>query len=214
MTTAATFATTLGLAAITLSACATEPSSPPQADPQLRSVLGGRQMLEVETTSAVEMGLAQDATDMQPVRPAVLGGHAQVRATADGFLIIEALELDLADVSIDKTWPTEHTVQLTGISFRLGTQLAIDAEWTDNHAVGEGSSDLLMDWAVRTDDGDVLPLATQRARGVVLTADVAMGEDGTIRCRVDARVDGQLWQLAGIEVHDLTLAVNAIALER
>lgn len=211
MSNSKTLAATLSLAALILSACTSDPAEPGPADPALRSELGGRQMLSIETSSAVELGLAQDEVDMLPVRPAVLGGHAQVRATADGFLVIEDLQLNLADVSVDKTWPSPHTVQLTGISFRLGTQLAVDAVWTDDHAVGEGTADLLMDWAIRTEDGEVLPLATQRARDVVLTVDVMLDDDGTVRGHVDARVDGQLWRLAGIEVHDLTLALNAVA---
>lgn len=183
------------------------------ADPtSLHARLGHSQLLELAAPSAVEMNVREGAeAPMDNVRPEVLGGHTQLRATNDGFVIVEALAIDLGDVTVRKDWPSEHTVELTGIQLRLGTQLAIDAEWTELRVSGTGRADLLMDWAIRTEDGDVLPLATQRARDVEVYVDASAVPGDRLHGSVSANVLGQVWRFSTIEVHDLTMALHAQA---
>jgi len=201
---------TIALAALTLSACAAQAADDAQpGQDNLKSRLGARETLALERTSSVHMGVRETDAAMDNMSPSVLGGHTTMRATSDGFVIVEALSIDLSDVSIDKQWPSPHTVELTAIQLRLGSHLAIDAEWVGDRATGVGRADLLMDWAMRTDDGEILPLATQRARDVELTVDVRMAADGTISGNVTASVAGQIWRFTGIEVHDLALVLNA-----
>jgi hypothetical protein len=176
--------------------------------------LGTREALVLEPTSLVGVAAYDDDGNPLPcVQPTVTGGDAMLRSTKTGLLLVEALEIQLTDVTIQPGVLHSESVQLTDIDLRLGTQIVIEAEWSEDglHAEGVGRADLLMDWAVLSDQGEVLPLATQKLRQVEFTVRADLDELGDIHVQVFGEVEGRIGGFANrIELSDFSMAVNAV----
>src|SRR5690606_27244612 len=92
---------------------------------------------------------------------------------------------------------------------RLGTQLVVEPDWSDDYtiATGTGRADLLLDWAMLADDGEVLPLATQKLRDVEFEVAARQTASGEIQLDVRSAVPGTLWDFYAFELADLDLAI-------
>jgi hypothetical protein len=184
------------------------------ATDSLYTRLGTREALVLETTSLVGVAAHDDQGNPLPcVQPTVLGGDAMLRSTHTGLLLVEALDIELTDVKIEAGVLHSEAVQLTDIDLRLGTQVVIEAEWSEDglHAEGVGHADLLMNWAVLTDKNEVLPLATQKLRDVEFTVRADLDEAGDIHVQVYSAVEGKIGSFANrIELSDFSMAVNAV----
>ena len=202
---------TLALAAA-VPACAYDASGvDPDATP-VRTALGKRAFLDLGTDSHVGV-TAKDPSGnvMQGVAPQVTGGRAVLRSTEDGFLIVEDLDVALADVTVPPM-TFGQPIHLTDVRLRLGTQIDEDGDWASSgmYVTGSGKADLLLDWSWVLDDGTIYPLATQKLSGALfetavreddagaLHADVWMTQPGTVKTIADA-----------VTLSDLSLAVVA-----
>jgi len=202
---------TLALALSTTTACAVE-SPDPDPEPDLQHRLGGRVFLPITAPCEVAFGITNDATgtEMPPLQPEVTGGELILRTTADGLLLVEGLTIELGDVDTTKPVGDDiHRLQLTDLRLRLGTLAAIEPEWSAVQVAGTGTGDLLLDWALRDDDGDVHPLATQRVRAAELGVIVAVDAEGRIGAALDSVTSGRLWDFGDIAVGDLSLSLTA-----
>lgn len=173
--------------------------------------LGSRETLSLQQPSTVGVRAEdRDGQELACVDPDVMGGRAVLRSTADGLLLVEALEVSLSDITIEQdVLGAKRPLHLTDVELRLGTQLVLDPEWLDDYAVGAGTADLLMDWAVLTDDGNVHPLATQLIRDVEFEVEVRLEHDGSISAQVHTTVAGPIWDFNVLEVSDLSVDVLA-----
>ncbi|HUH01118.1 MAG TPA: hypothetical protein VML75_03925 [Kofleriaceae bacterium] len=176
--------------------------------------LGTREALVLEPTSLVGVNAYDDDGNPLPcVQPTVTGGDAMLRSTKTGLLLVEALQIHLTDVTIQPGVLHSEPVRLTDIELRLGTQIVIEADWSDDglHAEGVGRADLLMDWAVLSDQDEVLPLATQKLRQVEFTVRADLDDQGDIHVQVYGEVEGKIGGFANrIELSDFSMAVNAV----
>ncbi len=202
------------VAAVVLTGCSFEDEGPePVGEESLYQRLGTRETLNLQPTSLVGVMAYDKAGNVLPcVQPTVVNGKAVLRATTSGLVLVEGLEIELTDVKIDEGVLHSQDVVLTDIRLRLGTQLAFEPTWGDQKlsAVGGGQADLLLDWAVLDDSGEVYPLATQKLRKADFAVDINLDYDGTITANVTTAVEGELGNFANrISLADFSMAVNA-----
>jgi|GEM_PF-2123205 len=202
------------VAAVVLAGCQFDQEAPaPQGEKTLYQRLGTRETLDLQPTSLIGVvAYDKDGNVLPCVQPTVTGGDAVLRATKEGLIIVEALDIDLSDVEIRPGVLYSEKVQLTDIHLRLGTQLVFDPTWgnAELSAAGGGNADLLLDWSVLDDSGEVYPLATQKLRDADFAVSVSLNYDGTIQAAVSTSVEGELGTFANrISLSDFSMAVNA-----
>jgi hypothetical protein len=203
--------TTLALAAA-VPACAYDASGvDPDATP-LRTALGKRAFLDLGTDSRVGVtAIGPDGKVMQNVAPDVTGGRAVLRSTEDGFLIVEDLDVKLADVTVPPM-TFGQPIHLTDVRLRLGTQIDEDGDWAPSgtYVTGEGKADLLLDWSWALDNGTIYPLATQKLSGALFETAVRMDDAGNLRADVWMTQPGEVKRIADtVTLSDLSMAVVA-----
>lgn len=189
--------------------CTFEPAA---GDEDLAAQLRRRVTLDVSTQSNVDVSAMAAGGRMVAVDPSVLGGEAVLRTTADGWLLVEDLELPLEDVIVPAGLLGNRPVTITELSLRLGTQLAIQPLGNlpddSNTMIGYGRADLLLDWAMLSWRGDVLPLAMRRIPSAPFAVAVTRDAAGQMHASITARVDGVIDDLGELVVlHDLALDV-------
>jgi hypothetical protein len=168
-----TLALAAAIPACTYDATGVDPNKTP-----LRQELGKRAFLDLGSDSRIGVtAIGPDGQVMKNVAPPVTGGRAVLRSTEDGFLVVEDLDVKLADVDV----PAQDfgkPIHLTDLVLRLGTQIDVDGDWDANGlaVTGEGTADILLDWSWRLDDGSLYPLATQKLSGAQF--DVTAHDDG------------------------------------
>ncbi|RMH41566.1 MAG: hypothetical protein D6689_10775 [Deltaproteobacteria bacterium] len=199
-------------AGLALAGCSFE-SADEAARVSLYERLGTRERLAIADPSFVGVAAYDRAGRPLPcVQPTVRGGDTVLRASTDGLLVVEDVRVDLSDITIEPgvVLPDEPLV-LTDVKLRLGTQMAIEPQWAPDgrSARGVGRVDILMDWALLDDDGDHLPLATQRIRGAELEVRAELADDGTVRADLTSAVDGTIWDFAAVELTDFAMDVRA-----
>jgi len=202
------------VAAVVLSGCSFDPEGPEVVGEEtLYQRLGTRETLSLQPTSLVGVMAYDEAGNVLPcVQPTIVSGEAVLRATTDGLVLIEGLEIALTDVKIEAGVLHSQEVTLTDIRLRLGTQLAFEPDWGTGRlsAVGGGQADLLLDWAVVASNGEILPLATQKMRKADFAVDIKLNYDGTITASVATSVEGELGNFANrISLSDFSMAVKA-----
>ena len=196
-----------------LTGCSFDTEGTLSADGNLYERLGHRESLSLVEPSEVGVtAYDRNGATVPCIQPAVTAGDAVVRVTADELLLLEKLDIVLSDVVLKPgVVHPEQPIRLTDVRMRLGTQLVIEPIWSDDYmfAAGTGRADLLLDWAVLDDDGDVLPLATQKLRDVEF--EVAARQTGTGEIVIDVLSvhPGTLWDFTAVEVADLDMAVFA-----
>lgn len=202
---------TLTLAA-TVSACAYDGSGVDPSSTPLRKELGKRAFLDLGSDSRIGVtAIGPDGKVMPGVAPAVTGGRAVLRSTPDGFVIVEDLDVKLADVDV----PAEDfgkPIHLTDLVLRLGTQIDVDGDWAPSgtSVSGEGTADLLLDWSWRLDDGTIYPLGTQKLAGAQFDVSAREQDDGRLTAAVWMTKPGELRNFADrVMLRDLSLAVTA-----
>lgn len=196
-------AATLG----TLAACAVDGAEGP-APGDLETRLAAGAVLPVLRGGAVAL-TADQAGVARPVTPGVRGGQVVVRALGDDRLAVQALAIELDDVDLEHALgDTIRILHLTDLHLRLGTQRAGAATWRADGAGVDASTtvELVLDWALRADDGDVLPFASQRIGEVALELQVS-ADGPAVLAAVDARVAGPIWNFGDVIVRDLDLTL-------
>jgi hypothetical protein len=185
-----------------------------EESPDLASRLGTRQFLELAPSSHV--GVVATDADGEPmpyVEPQVVGGRAVLRLTDDGWLLVEDLEVQLADVRIPPGELGPDQVELTDVWLRLGTQLDASPFWSgDGRAAwATGDADLLLDWSLVTDDVGAWPLATQKIEAMDFTIGVVAEDGGELTATVSTSRSGKVHEIAGlVTFSDLSVAVDAV----
>jgi hypothetical protein len=204
---------TATLAAATIPACAYDGAGvDPNATP-IRDTLGKRAFLDLGRADS-HIGvtaIGPDGQVMPNVAPTVTGGRAVLRSTSDGFLIVEDLDVKLADADV----PADafgKVIHLTDLQLRLGTQIDVDGDWSpDGMSVGgEGTADLLLDWSWRLDDGTIYPLATQKLQNAQFDTSVREDAAGGLNAAVWMTKPGELRNFADrVTLRDLSMAIVA-----
>lgn len=201
----------LSLASLSLAACAFEDDG--LVSDSLETQLHQRVFLDLAPSSTVGVVATDaDGNPMPYVEPRVTGGRAVLRTTEDGWLLVEDLDVQLADVVIPPGAIGDDAVTLTEVGLHLGTQLAAEPYWAGDGdgAWGSGDADLLLDWSMVTSQGDVYPLATQLLGDAEFTVAVRRDEDGTLHAEVDTAIPGEVHRLTGlVTLSDLSIAVDA-----
>ena len=201
---------------LALAACSfDEGIDPGEVDESLQHRLGTRETLVLEPTSLIGVtAVDEDGTELPCLEPDVAGGSAVLRSTEDGLLLVEKLDVQLTDVTVEAGVVYDAPIHLTDIELRLGTLLVLEPAWGSDRAAATGTADILMDWALLDDDGDHLPMATQRLRSAEFAVEVAIAEDGSVTAAVTTGVEGRLAGYAGkVELTDFSMAVQATTAE-
>lgn len=179
----------------------------------LRANLARRAFLDLGNDSRVGVTATDPSGQPLPdVQPTVTGGRAVLRATDDGFVIVEDLDVKLADVTV-QCEPGAKPIHLTDLALRLGTQVDADGDWSPDGmtVAGEGSGDLLLDWSWLLDDGTIYPLATQKLSHAPFSLQIGQDDHGQLTAAVWMKQDGDLRTIADqVTLSDLSMAVVAV----
>jgi hypothetical protein len=196
-----------------VAACSFEPTD---GSSGLADQLRRRAFLDISTDSAVEVSATARGGQALDVDPTVLGGQAVLRTTEDGWLLVEDLDIPLDDVTVPAGLLSDRPVTFTDLYLRLGTQLAVPllAPLGDDTTAlaGFGDADLLLDWAMLSWEGDVLPLAMRRIADAPFTVNLALDDEHRLHASINARVDGVVDELGELVVlRDLQVDVLSSA---
>jgi hypothetical protein len=202
-------------AVVSLTGCAFDDSGDVLgSEESLHHRLGTRENLVLEPTSLVGVAAVDENGEPVPcIQPTVVGGTAVLRSTEDGLLLVEDLEIEMSDITIQEGIVLNQDIHLTDIVLSLGTQIVVEADWTAAgvRAHGFGTADLLLDWATVADSGNVYPLATQRLRDSEFYVEVKLEEDGSITASVTSSVEGELASFTNkVQLSDFSMAVEAV----
>ena len=182
------------------------------AEPLWRD-LGHRAFLDLDPSSRVGVtATGPDGAPLAGVAPTVTGGAAVLRATPDGTLLVEDLDVTLDDVIVPAGALGAQPIHLTDVTLHLGTQIAVDATWspTGESVAGSGTGDLLLDWSLVLDDGTPYQLATQKLAERPFQVAVREDDTGRLTAAVTMTADGELRQFAdSVTLSDLHMAVVA-----
>jgi hypothetical protein len=197
---------------LTTGACAFDVDGVDDRRP-LEARLATRAFLELQPSTAVGVCAHDPSGNELPyVEPSVAGGRAVLRTTADGWLLVEDLEVALDDVTIPAGVLRPRPLVLTDVQLRLGTQIAVAPWWSEagDAAWGTGTADILLDWSLVLDDGSAYPLATQLLAEAEFAVSVAVDAGGRITAAVHTAVPGEVHQLTGlVTLSDLSVSVDA-----
>jgi hypothetical protein len=196
-----------------LAACSFEPAD---GSASLADQLRRRVVLDISTDSAVAVSATARGGQPLDVDPTVLGGQAVLRTTEDGWLLVEDLDIPLDDVTVPPGVLSDRPVTFTDLYLRLGTQLAVPllAPLGDDTTAlaGFGDADLLLDWAMLSWEGDVLPLAMRRIADAPFTVNLALDDEQRLHASINGRVDGVVDELGELVVlRDLQVDVLSSA---
>ncbi len=202
------------VAALTLTGCAFDEGTDPVGEESLYARLGTRATLVLEPTSLVGVVATDNNGNYLPcMQPTVTDGSAVLRSTKNGLLLVEDLDIHLSDISIPPGVVYSEPIELTNIRLHLGTQIALQPDWAAGnglHTGGTGTADLLLDWSVRSDSGDVYALATQLLRDTEFLVEAGLQPDGSITAYVATSIEGRIGSFANrIQLRDFSMAVNA-----
>lgn len=182
----------------------------PATSTPLRRELGHRAMLDLRADSQVAVSASTQAGPLDGVSPQIVGGRAVLRATEDGVLLVEDLDVALADVVVPAGTIGDDALHLTDVSLHLGTQIASTGDWADDSVIGVGDADLLLDWSLVLPDGTPYQLATQKLRDQMFTVVVDRADDGALTAHVMTSAAGELRTFANrVTLSDLEVDVVA-----
>jgi hypothetical protein len=201
----------LTLLAAAVPACAYDGAGIDEATANpLRRDLGHRAFLDLSTTSQIAVSASTDRGPLDGVSPTVVGGRAVLRATAEGVLLVEDLDVALDDVIVPPGTVGAAPLHLTEVVLRLGTQIAATGDWRDDSVVGAGAADLLLDWSLVLPDGTPYPLATQKLSDQMFTVVVDRTATGALTAHVMTSAAGTLRTFANrVTLSDLQVEVVA-----
>lgn len=196
-------------AAIALTACTGEPVDGTGGDPlgpSARERMAGRQSFALAATApeggSFVSGQLSGALAGEPqlVALPVVGGRVTTRTDADGLVQLEQLEIELADVVLSEAQFPPHGLWLSGMRLRAARPAEAPVTWSDDdqHAVASVEVDLVLDWGVVVDDGELHPLASQTARGVRFELEVAASGPGGLSLSAGAFADGVVWRWSSL----------------
>jgi hypothetical protein len=139
------------------------------------------------------------------------GGTLSVQAQPDGRLTIVSAELLVGDIHMSAESVPPNGLDLTAIVLRV-PYVTADATWTSDGsaAAAKASTELVLDWSLRSEPEKVHPMATQHIRDVPVTLDVVAGKDGRLRAVLNASRPGIFFTWTGLfELSDLELSFDA-----
>lgn len=127
----------------------------------------------------------------------IVGGDLVLSERADHTLLLESLEVRLADAVVPTQGQTE--LRITGIRLSLAEPVAIDATWpaAGEHAFARVPVVLTLDWKLEGASGRAWPLATQQLEGMTLYVHVD-GDRPQWVTEVLGYHGGTFWEWSGI----------------
>ncbi|HET6610536.1 MAG TPA: hypothetical protein VFG83_01030 [Kofleriaceae bacterium] len=196
------------------------PSAPatPEAQPttslreSLRAPADLAVMADAETSFVTLTAGHVPSGASKAVEMAVLGGDLDVHTTVAGLLVIDTLAVELSDLEVPAAFVPPEGIALTGVIAHLDGPKAVEAEWSadGSTATAELSLDVVVDWAIRSEDGEVIQLSPLVITGMTMDVSLARGSDGHIAAHLSGLSSGAFWSWAGIlELSDLSVEVSA-----
>ncbi len=167
-------------------------------------------LIQVEAAPKREDRLAHQSLHSLDLE--VLGGYLDARAVDDQEVVeVDDLTIDIGDIDL----PTEvisADVSFTGIQARLAHPTAAPLEWDESGASAEASAslDLVVDWGVSVDGGDMHPLAPVEVESLDIILEISANDDGHPVVELAGFRDGVFYEWAGlVELGGLSLDVRA-----
>jgi hypothetical protein len=190
--------------------------NPGPDDASLLEQLGAGVTVEVAPSSpeggsyAVTRALALRAGAAAEVALPIVGGYLALRATRDGLVVLEALEVDLSDAVIPPELFPPDGLHLTGLRLVLERPAVFGPDPGLDRLTAVGELDLRAEWAIDLGDGRSSPLGPLRLEGLPVSLDISRDPAGRLAVRVVAFRDGSFWRWAEtFELTDLTLDLHA-----
>jgi len=125
----------------------------------------------------------------------ILGGEITLWATPEGYLVVQGLEVDFADVSLGPDIIPPAGIELTGLQARVDFPAVALPDSKGDRVSAVVTVDLFTEWAIRT-GGEVYPMTPVRLDNVALSVEVRRAAGGKLDIRLVALREGVFWNWA------------------
>lgn len=204
------------LSALALAACQGSPDdiwTPDPGQPAILRELGVPQSLPVAPSGAQGSFATARGTAGQTeadIDLLVTGGSIELWAPSDGLLVVQDLEVELADVVVPPEVLPPQGAYLTGVGARLATPVSVDVTEQGGTVSVIASLDLEAHWALASADGTVFPMSRISLDKVPFSLEISRNALGRLEARLVGFRDGPFWRWAGtLELGDLTVDLRA-----
>src|SRR5262249_4698659 len=186
------------------------PATPPAAV-TTKAYLAEPRTFVVASSSSAQV-TASGAGSGDTATLALTGGTITLQADEDGNLAILALDVDVSDIQLPVSATLPDGLDLMGIKLSLPAVADVAADWSGDASAmnARATTDLSLDWELRSKSGTVVPLATQRITNVPFDLAVTPGAGGKLSVDFHAARDGVFWSFSTLlSLSDLKLDLEA-----
>lgn len=146
----------------------------------------------------------------------LIRGSVDVAADLVGTLQLVAADIQLGDIVVPATTDVPVELHFTNVRISLAKPVNAQTEWSVAGDAGFAhvDADVVLDWSLVAPNGDIVPLAPQRIKGLALDLDVFDSQGGRLTATLYGEIDGPFWNWAGLlEMSDLTVDLRAEAVD-
>ncbi len=168
--------------------------------------------LDIISPSRAEIAGRDSAGNAVSVGPlAVDGGSISLHTNDAGDIVVEDFVVHFADFLADDGTLAANPRKLTSIKVTLGRALVYRDAWSlsGRGAHATESGDLRLDWSIVDENGNVVPLASQKFDAAQVSLRLQANDDGSVSARVYLELSGQIMANWGVHLSDFTLELSA-----
>jgi hypothetical protein len=164
-------------------------------------------LIRVEAGRSGEVGVEA----LRELELAVLGGYIDVRAIDDEVGAIRDLVIDIDDIALPQGLVTAD-VTFTGVQARIARPETFKIAWGEHGERAEAivALDLVVDWGVSINGGEMHPLAPVKIDSLEVVLELTRGERGRVEAQLAGFRDGVFYEWGGmVELRGLAMDVRA-----
>ncbi len=213
MSSMSTIASTSLLAlALTMSACESS-DEPAVNENELAERLATPTTLDIVSPSyALFVAETQGGGEIDHEPLQVESGRLVLHADERGALVLDALTVDLSDMTVDDGVFANQPRVLTDLRVALTEATVVEQPWSDNGRAARLNvhGTISLDWSLVDEaTGDPMPLPTQTWREVEINAYVFLQRDGSVAATLASTLPGRVFDFWGIEISEWMMNVTA-----
>jgi hypothetical protein len=161
----------------------------------------------------VEAGRLSDlgASSARELELAVLGGYIDVRALDEDTAAIRDLVIDIDDIELPEGLVSAD-VRFTGVQARVARPETFEMDWGNEGERVEAvvALDLVVDWGVSVNGGEMHPLAPVHIDSLEVVIDLSRGPGGEVEAQLAGVREAAFYEWGGmVEFRGLAMDVRA-----
>lgn len=158
---------------------------------------------------AAAIGRTAAVREPADVHLAVLGGYFDLRATRDGWLVVQNLEVDISDAYLTPEMVPPSGLLLTAVKISLPTPLVLSPTDQGSRIAVVARLDITAEWALALPSGRIHPLLPVDLESIPFSLEVERTRSGALKARLVAFQQGPFWNWSGFQLADMTLDLSA-----